>query len=382
MIIHIDMDAYFASVEQLDNPELKGKPVIICGESKRAVVSTASYEARKFGVHSAMPYFQAIKLCPEGVFIRGRMSRYKAISIQIFNLLDEFSPLVEPVSIDEAYIDISGCEKIIGTPEEAARKIKKKIFDNTGLTSSIGIAPLKFLSKIASDMNKPNGISLISEDKMMDFISNLDIKKVPGVGKTTYKQLESLSVKTLGDIKKIPDGILIKKIGKQGKRLKLLACGIDNSKVSITHKRKSISSENTLSEDTIDHEIIKHYMLMQSDDIARQMRNKGLKAKIIVLKITYFDFSKVTRRITLNKPFDSSRVIFQESLKLYEKEIIFKKIRLIGVGCASLSEAKLYQGELFEKEDKTAENWEKAEKAMDLILNKYGKSSVKRANFK
>ena len=383
MILHIDMDAYFASVEQLDNPDLKGKPVIICGQSKRSVVSTASYEARVFGVHSAMPYFKAKKLCPDGIFIKGRMSRYKGLSIQIFDLLDAFSPLVEPVSIDEAYLDITGCEKVIGTPEEAAVNIKKRIFEITGLTCSIGIAPLKFLSKIASDMNKPAGITIIKKDNVINFIETLDIEKVPGVGKTTYKNLEMLSVKKLGDIKKIPEALLIKKLGKQGKRLKHLANGIDNSKVTARYERKSISAENTLPEDTLDQEIIRQYILMQADDIARQLRRKGVKSKTIVLKITFSDFNKISRRVTLQKPVTSSRVIYQEALKLIEKENIIKKIRLVGVGCTSLSsESMLYQGTLFDKKDETSENWEKAEKAVDSILNKFGKSSVKRATFK
>ncbi len=383
MILHIDMDAYFASVEQLDNPDLKGKPVIICGQSDRSVVSTASYEARKFGIHSAMPYFKAKKLCPDGIYLKGRMHRYKELSIEIFALLDDFSPLVEPVSIDEAYVDITGCEKIIGKADQAALKIKNRIFNTTGLTCSIGVAPLKFLSKIASDMNKPDGITIIKDDDVQSFIDALDIKKVPGVGKKSCINLDILSVKKLGDIKKISDVLLAKKFGKQGKRLKELAHGIDISRVGSNSERKSISTENTFPKDTADQEMIRQYLLMQADDISRELRKKGFKAKTIVLKITFYDFKKISRRITLDKPVESSRVIYQEALKLLEKEHVFQKIRLIGVGCASLSsESKLYQGSLFETKNDIAENWEKAEKAVDSILNKFGKDSLKRATFK
>jgi len=232
-------------------------------------------------------------------------------------------------------------------------------------------------------MNKPDGITIIQKENMMKFIMDLNINKVPGVGKTTGKILEELSVKTLGDINKIPDTILIKKLGKQGKRLKKLANGVDHSTVSTAHERKSISSENTLPEDTSDRDIIRHYILMQADDIARQLRKKGVKAKTIVLKITYNDFKKITRRVTLNKPVVSSEIIYQEAVKLLENEQNYKKIRLIGVGCTSLSsETMLHQGVLFEQKDEKSENWEKAEIAVDSILHKFGKSSVKRATLK
>lgn len=383
MILHIDMDAYFASVEQLDNPELRGKPVIICGQSKRAVVSTASYEARKYGVHSAMPYFMAKKLCPEGIFVRGRMSRYKEISNKIFELLYEFSPVVEPVSIDEAYLDITGCDKIIGPPAVAATTIKKRILEETGLTCSIGIAPLKFLSKIASDINKPSGITIISEDKMMRFIKNLDIKKVPGVGRVTYKSLETFSVKTLGDIDKIPEDVLRKRIGKQGARLQQLSKGIDKSGVLSPSSRKSISTETTFSEDLIHFTDIKEYLLDQSDDVARQLRRKKVRAKTITLKITFSDFKQVTRRVSIKKPTQSARIIYKESVALFEKENIQKKIRLIGVGGAGLvPETQLSQGSLFEKPDNLLENWEKAEKTIDSIMIKFGNASVTRAILK
>ncbi len=382
MILHIDMDAYFASVEQLDNPELRGKPVIICGQSKRSVVSTASYEARKFGVHSAMPYFQAKKLCPEGLFIRGRMSRYKEISISIFDLLYEFTPVVEPVSIDEAYLDITGCERIIGEPEVAALKIKQTIYEKTGLTCSVGGAPLKFLSKIASDLNKPDGITIITKGDVHSFIKKLDIKKVPGVGKATYKNLEKLSVKTLGDVDKISESTLTKVLGIQGARLKKLSKGIDFSIVSNKSVRKSISTETTFSEDIDKPTEIKKFLLFQSDDIARQLRKKKVRAKTITLKITFSDFQQVTRRHTLDTSTQSAKTINKEAVLLFEKENCQKKIRLIGVGCASLvPEVQLSQSSMFEEKNESLENWEKAEKAIDSILTKFGKSSVERAVF-
>lgn len=383
MILHIDMDAYFASVEQLDNPELRGLPVIICGQSNRSVVSTASYEARKYGVHSAMPYFKAKKLCPDGVFIRGRMSRYRELSAIIFESLYSFSPVVEPVSIDEAYLDLTGCEKVIGPPEIAAENIKIKIFEQSGLTCSIGVAPLKFLSKIASDMNKPSGITIITEDQMADFIQTLDIKKVPGVGKVTFKNLEALSVKTLGDIRNIPDATLMKTLGKQGQRLKMLANGVDKSSVVQASQRKSISTETTFSEDLENLTEIKKYLLSQSDEVARQLRKKKVRAKTITLKMTFADFKQVTRRLTLKKPTQSAKTLYQESVSLFEKEAIQKKIRLIGVGGSGLiPEAVPVQGALFEETDNHQQNWDKAEKTLDSIRTRFGKTSVTRAVLK
>lgn len=383
MFFHIDMDAYFASVEQLDNPELRGKPVIISGQASRSVVSTASYEARKYGVHSAMPFFQAKKLCPHGIFMKGRMGRYKEISLKIFSLLDSFSPLVEPVSIDEAYLNMYGCERLSGLPHEAAASIRDKILSETGLTCSIGVAPVKFLSKIASDMKKPNGITIITREEMMPFILNLDIKKVPGVGKSTYRVLETLSVKRLGDIKRIPDSLLTKKLGKQGERLKQLANGYDGSDISLERGRKSISSENTLPEDTTDMEKIRRYMLYQSDDVARQLRKKEVKSKTVVLKITFHDFRKITRRVTLDTPVFSAEKIYQEAVKLLENENIKSPVRLVGVGCASLTDEKtLFQGTLFDGDNGKSSKWETAEKAIDSVLDRFGKTSLTRAVFK
>jgi DNA polymerase-4 len=202
MILHIDMDAFYASVEQLDNPRLKNKCVIVGGTSNRGVVSAASYEARRFGIHSAMPIYQAKQKCPHGIFVPPRMSRYKAVSKKVMALLRDFSPLVEPVSIDEAYMDITGCQRLFGEPQETAGEIKRQIKETVQLTCSIGVAPNKFLAKIASDLEKPDGLTLILPDRVAEFIDSLPIKKVPGVGKKMYRQLELLRIRTLGDVQR------------------------------------------------------------------------------------------------------------------------------------------------------------------------------------
>jgi DNA polymerase-4 len=219
MILHIDMDAFFAAIEQRDNPSLKHQPIIISRDHNRSVVATASYEARQFGIHSAMPVFQAKQKCDHLIIVPGNMDKYQQVSKQIMAILRSFSPAVEPVSIDEAYVDIKGCQRLFGPPETIGQRIKNTIYDQLQLTSSIGIAPVKFLSKIASDMNKPDGLTLISPDEVGPFIQVLSIHKVPGVGKRAMEQMKLLKIETLGDIRQYPLNILKKKFGSMGKRL-------------------------------------------------------------------------------------------------------------------------------------------------------------------
>lgn len=380
MILHLDMDAFFAAVEQRENPELKGKPVIVGGRSQRAVVSTASYEARVFGVKSAMPMFQAMKLCPQAIVVRGNMGLYKEISLSVYGILQTFSPLVEMMSIDEAYVDISGCERIFGPPVVMAEKIKQAIWDKEHLTCSIGITPLKFLSKIASDMNKPNGITLIPPAKVDEMLMTLPIHKVPGVGKRSLELLTRLGVKTLGDVKRISDNTLKHNLGVYGIRLKELSCGVDTSRVNPVSERKSISTEDTFSQDTGDRETLKTQLLMQADEVARQLRKKKFKGRTVTLKITFSDFRQITRRHTLETPIQSARDIFTHAHALFDKEPLPMKLRLIGLGVAGLiPENQPVQANLFEKRTDT-EKWNKAERAMDSILGKFGGNTVKRAS--
>ena len=225
MILHIDMDAFYASVEQLDDPRLKNKCVVVGGTSNRGVVSAASYEARRFGVRSAMPIYQARQKCPHGIFVPPRMDRYQAISKKIMTILRDFSPLVEPVSIDEAYVDITGCQRLFGEPLEIAREIKGKIWDTVNLTCSVGIAPKKFLAKIASDMQKPDGLTMIPADEVAAFVESLPVGKVPGIGNKMHRQLELLGIRALGDVRRLPQKTLLQHLGKFGARLHALACG-------------------------------------------------------------------------------------------------------------------------------------------------------------
>jgi DNA polymerase IV len=383
MIIHIDMDAFYASVEQLDNPELLGKCVIVGGSSNRGVVSAANYEARKFGIHSAMPIFQAKKKCPDGIFVRPRMARYREISEIIMSILREFTPLVEPVSIDEAYMDITGCEMLHGSPEEIAEKLKKKIESSVYLTCSVGLAPTKFLAKIASDLDKPDGLTVIRQDRIESFIKSLPIRKVPGVGAMTHQKLDAMGVKTLGDVRRYSEAALLKRLGKFGKRLLELAAGIDPSSVVPASAHKSVSTETTLGADTADAELLAAHLLRQSEDVAKQLRKLEVKAKTITLKIKHADFKQVTRSTTLSIPTQSSKNIYREAIRLFKNYAIRKKIRLIGVGASGLvCRGKPVQIGMFDGATENGDKWEKLDRTVDSIAEKFGTSVIQRATLK
>ncbi len=383
MILHIDMDAFYASVEQRDNPDLKGKCVIVGGTSKRGVVSAASYEARKFGIHSAMPIYKVRALCPDAVFLSPRINRYKDVSESIMVILNTFSPLVEQVSIDEAYLDMSGTLHIMDNLGEIAMDIKNTIRQKCHLTCSIGAAPNKFLAKIASDMNKPDGLFIIMPEQATQFIETLPIGKVPGVGKKTEKTLELLGIQTLGQINRFPQKTLIKKLGKYGHRLIELAAAEDHSCVTPSAMRRSVSSETTLQENTRDIGILEKQILLQAEDVARQLRSMGKKAKTITLKIKYSDFKQITRSKSITPSTSTGKTIYKEAKALFQTCEITKSIRLIGVGASGLTDPlRPVQMELFKNTKKTNNRWEKVEKAVDSINKKYGKQTIEKAVLK
>lgn len=383
MILHIDMDAFYASVEQLDNPELVGKCVVVGGKTNRGVVSAASYEARAFGIHSAMPVFQARRRCPDGIFIPPRMHRYKEISDRVMALLNRFTPLVEVVSIDEAFMDIGGSEKLHGAPEAIGRQIKLEIKEKVGLTCSIGIAPLRFLSKIASDLDKPDGLVIIRPEEVDRFIETLTIRKVPGVGEKTYQRLALMGVKTLGDVRKYPEAVLVKRLGKYGSRLKALSSGQDPTPVVPYTAPKSISSERTLPEDTNDINRLKKYLLNQAETVARGLREEGVRAKTIVLKIKYSDFQSLSKNHTLSAPTRSSETIYATVEQLLSNLKLKAKVRLIGVGATGFVAASVpVQTSLFSSKKGSDKTWEKVDRAIDRIKEKYGSEMIGRASQK
>jgi len=380
MIIHVDMDAFFASVEQLDNPEIAGQPVIVGGTSNRGVVATSSYEARKFGVYSAMPVFQARQKCPQGIFIGPRGWRYKEVSIHVMSILSSFSPVIEQVSIDEAFMDVAGCESMFGTPNEIGVKIKQKIKNKLHLTCSVGIAPMKFLAKIASDMDKPDGLTYIAPDEVAAFIQTLPVRKISGVGRQTAGHLEKMGIVTLGDVKKYTREEIVAWFGKYGNRLFELANGIDRSEVNVHRPVKSISTEETLVVDITDKDRLKKYLLKHSEDVGRQLRGKNRKARTVTLKIKHSDFKQVTRQIKLSCHTFSSEKIFQAAVDLLEIYPLSKLVRLIGVGVSDLDDKKqAVQMDLFAGFDGGIEKWEKVDTAVDAIAEKFGKDMIVKA---
>ncbi|MFH1985363.1 MAG: DNA polymerase IV [Pseudomonadota bacterium] len=380
MILHVDMDAFFAAVEQRDDPALKGKCVIVGGTSGRGVVSAASYEARRFGVHSAMPVFQARQRCPHGVFVHPRMGRYKEVSAEVMAIFHRYSPLVEPVSVDEAYLDVSGCGRLLGAPVDIAARIKAAVHAETALTCSIGIAPCKFLAKIASDMNKPDGLTHILPETIPEFIDALDIRKVPGVGAATEPVLRQLGIHRLGDVRRIPEALLERHLGQYGRRLRQLAEGDDGSPVVPSTPAKSVSSETTLQKDTADAGILRRHMLQQSETVARQLRRGGVKACTVQIKMKDAAFHQITRRTTLAAPTQSGRAIYGAACALLERHPPQGKLRLIGVGAAGLTtESRPRQASLFDAGACTDGDWEKADTVMDRIADKFGRDAIRRA---
>ena len=376
-IIHLDMDAFYPSVEILDNPELRGKPVIVGGGSKRGVVSSASYEARKYGVHSAQPIAQALKLCPHGIFLPVRMSRYKELSDKIFEIFHRFSPLVEPLSIDEAFLDITGTERLLGNPVAVAKKLKKIILDETGLTVSAGVAPSKFIAKIASDMDKPDGLTVVSADEIQAFLDPLPVSKMWGAGKVTIEKLSRYNIKTFYDLRKFPVEILERSFGKNGLRMQLLSKGIDDRSVEVEHETKSIGHEETFQEDITDLEVSERHLLDLAMKTAERMRHGHFKGRTVTLKARYNDFTRVTRSLTLDEHTDDGMLIYSTVRMLLKKTETGKRpVRLLGVSMSGLAMDGLSGQTSFLSKDEKKEKSEKLNKAIDSLHDRFGKKSV------
>ncbi len=344
-ILHVDMDAFFASVEQRDNPELKGKPVIVGGISERGVVSTCSYEARKFGVHSAMPMFMAREKCPNGIFVSGRYGRYSKVSQEIFKILNEVTPLVEPVSIDEGFLDLS--EGKIKDGMESARYIKNKVFKEIGLTLSIGISYNKFLAKLASDWNKPNGIKEISKEMIPDILFPLQISQIHGLGKVSAAKLNNMGIYYIKDLYNMPKEFYIEYFGKNGIDIYNRIRGIDNRKVEIVRERKSVGKETTLKFDTKNKEELLEYIKEFSFEIEEILSRKNVLGKTVTLKFKTRDFENHTRSKTLNNYIGNQKEIFKVAEELLESEELNEEVRLIGVSISSFKEQEMEQISLF-----------------------------------
>ncbi len=346
-IIHIDMDAFYASVEQRDRPGIKGKPVIVGGDpNSRGVVAACSYEAREFGIHSAMASAAAYRLCPDAVFIRPRFDVYRAVSSQIREIFYGYTDLVEPLSLDEAFLDVTENYKGMPSATIIARELKKKIFQRTdGLTSSAGVSFNKFLAKVASDINKPDGITVITPDMADAFIDKLPIRKFFGVGKVTEEKMLNLGIKNGADLKKYKKEQLIQIFGKSGRYFYDIAHGLDDRPVEPNRIRKSIGKETTFTEDIDDTD----QMIEILDDIAVKLENslmkRDAKGRTITLKVKYFDFQSITRSATIDEPADNAAVIMKHARPLLSKtEAGIKKVRLLGISISNFDDQKTKVG--------------------------------------
>lgn len=340
IIMHIDLDAFFASVEQMDNPKLKGKPVIVGGTSGRGVVATASYEARKYGVHSAMPVFMAREKCPNGIYVPSRHDRYREVSKNIFKIFYEITSIVEPVSIDEAYLDITNCGR---EPLEIVKYIKKEIWKREGLTASMGISYNKFLAKLASDWNKPNGVKIIKKDMIPNILLPLPINKVHGMGKKSVEKMNNIGIFKIEDMYKLPLDLFIEYFGKFGLEIYERIRGFDNREVQVGRERKSIGNETTLRKDTKDTEEIKKYLYTFSKSISEGLKKNHMWGKTVTVKIKNYKFETTTKSKTLKDYINEEEKIYIKACKILDSINIKEPLRLIGLTLSNLSESKIEQ---------------------------------------
>jgi DNA polymerase-4 len=376
VILHVDLDAFFAAVEQRDRPELRGRPVIVGGggPGDRGVVSAASYEARVFGVRSAMPLRTAAALCPEGIFLPVDGRRYQAVSREVMAILGRFTPRLEPISIDEAFLDVAGSQALFGSGEAIARSVKQAIRDELRLTASVGVASSKLVAKIASELRKPDGLVVVAPGDEAAFLAPLPIWRLWGVGPQTRKVLADHGVATIGDLAALPEDVLRRRFGRQGPVLAARARGVDPSPVADAMDAKSVSHEHTFDADTRDRELIERTLLALSEGVAGRLRKAGIKAGTVGVKVRGSDFATVTRQRTLAAPTDQTDEIWRTALALARPEVRGIAVRLLGVAASGLTERE--QLALFEAPDSRRR---RAVGALDAIRARFGPRSIVRA---
>jgi DNA polymerase-4 len=374
------MDAFYASIEQCDRPELRGKPVIVGGIGPRGVVSAASYEARPFGVHSAMPMATARRLCPHGSFLPVRMSHYGQISRQLREILLWFTPRVEPLSLDEAFLDVHGCEGLHGPAPEIARQIKGRMKAETGLTASVGVAPNKFLAKLASDQSKPDGLVVVPPQGVPEFLGPLPVGRLWGVGAKAEKRLHALGVRTIGQLAGLPERVLIDHFGKLGRHVWQLARGQDERPVVPDREAKSISTETTFPQDVGDRDTLRACLLDLVEHLASRLRHAGLRARTIELKIRSSDFRTRHRGQALPQPTNLTDALWQAALEVFQngltKELL--PLRLLGVGGSRLTRDAHVQGDLFDAG--LGKRRQALDQAVDAIRGQFGEAAIRRGS--
>jgi DNA polymerase-4 len=372
-VAHVDMDAFYAAVEQRDRPELRGQPVIVGADPKgRGVVSACSYEARIFGVRSAMPISRAYRLCPHGVYLPVDMSKYARVSAEIMTILSEYTPLVEPVSVDEAFLDLRGTETLWGPPREAVRGIKARIRAETGLTASAGLASNKFVAKVASDLEKPDGLVVVPPGREADFLAPLPIERLWGVGKATARELQMLGVTTIGQLQRLAPAVLTARLGPHGPDLLALAFGRDARPVEPFSAPKSMGAETTFGRDCRDLAKLEETLRGQAERVARELRAESLAACRVTLKLRWADFRTLTRSHT-GDPTQDGLEIYRRAALLLSREPLVQPVRLVGVSASTLRAEARGQLPLL---DPAAVRRERLARAVDRISGRFGKSAI------
>jgi DNA polymerase IV len=370
-IIHVDLDAFFVAVEQVLNPELIGKPVVVGGSAgHRGVVATASYEARKYGLRSAMPMATAIRLCPQAIVIPGHYTEYRSYSRRFMAILADFSPFLQPMGLDEAYLDATGFESLHGSIFEMARKIKARVRSELGIVASIGIAPCKVVAKVASDESKPDGLIEVKKGEEVSFLAPLDMRKLPGVGKKTEEALRNMGIQTIGDLVRRDRGSIVSRFGALGEMLCDYARGIDDREVHPPGEPKSISRETTFQEDSRDRDFLLAVLRRQAEKVGADLRESGKQARCIGMKIRYSDFDTLTRHRTLSDATDTNEMIFRVGTELLTRLLSSERraVRLLGIEVSSLTEPGIQLSMLDQREKRLRE----LDRAVDSIRLKHG----------
>ena len=381
MILHCDMDAFYASVEERDRPELAGKPVIVGGSpEKRGVVSAANYVARKYGVHSAMSAVMARRLCPNGIYLPPRIDYYAEVSRQIRDIFERFTPRVEPLSLDEAFLDVTGSENLFGPAVEIGRQIKQAIHAELRLVVSVGVAPNKFLAKIASDLKKPDALVVVEPDKVQEFLDPLPVERLWGVGRESSKAFQRLGIRTIGQLRQCPLDVLQARFGSSGEDLWNLAHGRDDRPVVPEREAKSISNETTFERDISDIEVLRAWLVDLVEQVGWRLRRHGLRGRTVHLKVRFADFSLITRSHTLPEPTDITQELWRaaDDLLCHRLPAGHLPVRLLGMGVSSLDDTGLVQGTLFDQEKR--EKQSRLDAVADQIKEQFGAGAIRRGS--
>jgi len=378
-IIHVDMDAFYASIEQRDNPSLRGQPVLVGGSPEsRGVVSAASYEAREFGARSAMPMSHAVRLCPHAAVLPVRMGHYVRVSRQIHRIFESYTPLVEPISIDEAFLDVTGSLRLFGEAEAIATRIKEEVRGQTQLTASVGVAPNKFLAKLASDLDKPDGLVVVTEEGKLSLLAPLPISRIWGVGKVGQRAFASMGIATIGDLQRLPLDVLEGKFGSNAQTLHDLAFGIDSRSVVPEHEAKSISAETTFPRDVSSPTVLETTLLELAETVAWRLRKAQRVARTTTLKLRYGDFTTISRQTRNPQPTDLAEVLFEQVIGLLRTRVALKgrEVRLVGLAATGLTEPARRQLALFDETQ--TEKRKRVAQAVDEVREKIGADAIVR----